>query len=258
MMHIKPVKPVASDLLALDQKQNTINAFQNHSDRVAEAQSLWRKKNVALFSRLRSGLAAAQKPRTFCQYCEQSEESAIEHIYPKAYYPERTFFWTNYLLACTRCNSTYKRDKFAVFFSDSKGKVDIVTLTTAPPPQSKPVFIDPRSEKPLDYIRLDLQTGFFIPDITFDLTSPSFIRADYTIDALALNRNDLPRCRRNQFLIYCQKLDAYISATQGKRAIRADILDDPHPTVWAEMKRQHSLIPKLKTLFTAAPEALNW
>ncbi len=31
-----------------------------------------------------------------------------------------------------------------------------------------------------------------------------------------------------------------------------------HPTVWAEMKRQRSLLPELRALFQAAPEALEW
>ena len=32
----------------------------------------------------------------------------------------------------------------------------------------------------------------------------------------------------------------------------------PHPTVWAEMKRQYTLLPDIHALFSRAPEALNW
>jgi hypothetical protein len=32
----------------------------------------------------------------------------------------------------------------------------------------------------------------------------------------------------------------------------------PHPTVWAEIKRQHLLLANLKNLFETAPEALLW
>ncbi len=40
-----------------------------------------------------------------------------------------------------------------------------------------------------------------------------------------------------------------------------DIRDMPHPTVWAEMKRQRALYPafaELAKLFAACPEALDW
>jgi uncharacterized protein (TIGR02646 family) len=258
MMFIKPSKPDSKDLLALDQKQAMIDSANSFSDRASTAQRLWRAKNTSLYSRLRGNLTKAQTPSTFCHYCEHSEESAIEHIYPKSYYPEKTFKWQNYVLACYRCNSTYKKDKFAVLFAKTNGEYDILPLVTEPPAGSKPLFIDPRTEKPMEFIRLDLQTGIFIPDFNLDRTGQ--LRAEYTIDTLKLNRNDLPRIRRNQFHTYYRSLKKYVNYTseKEKRAQKADILNDPYPTVWAEMQRQHQIMTVLTPLFKAAPEALKW
>ena len=39
-----------------------------------------------------------------CGYCEDSDGDEIEHIKPRDLYPEKTFAWENYLLACGQCN----------------------------------------------------------------------------------------------------------------------------------------------------------
>lgn len=44
-----------------------------------------------------------------CAYCESEVTAAaygqIEHFYPKAIYPEKTFEWENLLLSCEICNN---------------------------------------------------------------------------------------------------------------------------------------------------------
>lgn len=54
----------------------------------------------------------------YCSYCEKpaSDEAVhIEHIQPKDIYKNLEFKWSNFLLACQRCNG-----------SDNKGKKDVV------------------------------------------------------------------------------------------------------------------------------------
>jgi hypothetical protein len=274
MIRISSASPIATDLLALSVKQAVIDAHATHANQVAEAQKLWSTKNPVLFARVRGALSHGSPSPVFCHYCEQSEEAAIEHIYPKAHFPERTFQWPNYLLACTRCNSTYKGEKWTIFEPTSGSAMTELDLATTPRPivGSISLFIDPRCENPLDYIELNLASGYF--NAVSGMSPMDERRAEFTFDdALKLNRGKLPRCRKNQYTVYLQKLRDYVALratavaaspsatmipTSDMNAIKADILDDPHPTVWAEMKRQHTLILELGALFTAAPEALSW
>ena len=47
-----------------------------------------------------------QRVGDFCSYCEnQITNLAVEHIQPKARHPHLRLEWTNFLLACTNCNS---------------------------------------------------------------------------------------------------------------------------------------------------------
>lgn len=48
----------------------------------------------------------------YCCYCEMHLDAslAVEHIQPKAVFPQLELKWHNFLLACTNCNST-KSDK---------------------------------------------------------------------------------------------------------------------------------------------------
>lgn len=42
----------------------------------------------------------------YCSYCEnQITNPAVEHIFPKLIYPDFLLEWSNFLLACTNCNS---------------------------------------------------------------------------------------------------------------------------------------------------------
>jgi hypothetical protein len=87
----------------------------------------------------------------------------------------------------------------------------------------------------------------------------------YTIEILRLNDRDiLPATRaeayfsyRARLLEYITKRDAGAPQTELKKLISA-LQKMGHPTVWAEMKRQHELIPELGELFIKAPEALDW
>ena len=47
-----------------------------------------------------------------CMYCLDSLGTDIDHFEPKSRRPLRTFCWHNHLLACSRCNSNYKREEY--------------------------------------------------------------------------------------------------------------------------------------------------
>jgi hypothetical protein len=93
-------------------------------------------------------------------------------------------------------------------------------------------------------------------------------RAYHTIDVLDLNgakgREYLPKARAEEYEARCAILGQYIS--QKKAGLPPEALDRKrsalgrrgHPTVWAEMKRQHPRLTELRALFSEAPEALAW
>jgi hypothetical protein len=133
-----------------------------------------------------------------------------------------------------------------------------------PPIRGRPVLIDPRVEDPTEYLELDLrQTFWFVARAKPG--SPEHQRAQYTIDTLQLNKRDwLPQARCSAYRDYLAHLERYVQERQQARAqehllrLAREIQTRQHVTVWWEMKRQHALLPELKWLFEAAPEALGW
>lgn len=88
-----------------------------------------------------------------CLYCEDSCADEVEHIKPQDLYPEFVFVWENYLYACGPCNGG-KNNAFAVF-DPATGATIIVTRKrgdpVTPPAVGTDVFINPRTEDPLQY-----------------------------------------------------------------------------------------------------------
>jgi hypothetical protein len=126
------------------------------------------------------------------------------------------------------------------------------------------VLIDPRTENPCAFMALDLRDTFwFVPRAKPGTTD--YQRAEYTIRVLRLNvREFLPKARQQAFKDYKAHLSQYrLKLEHGApprhlRRLEADLRGRQHPTVWSEMKRQHSAIPELATLFRAVPQALGW
>ncbi len=77
-----------------------------------KAAELWQKKPKPTFDTIRDTLERMATGRGRCMYCEDSLGTDIEHFYPRARYPGRAFSWSNYLLACSHCNSNLKRSQF--------------------------------------------------------------------------------------------------------------------------------------------------
>ncbi|MBF0144998.1 MAG: HNH endonuclease [Magnetococcales bacterium] len=200
-----------------------------------------------------------------CHYCEHSEADEVEHIYPKSWYPERTFLWENYLLSCGNCNVT-KGDQFSIF----DGLHNEISLTrkrsqsVTPPPSGSAVFIDFRKENPLDFLTLDFTTFCFTSRINQDDRSRR--RAEFTIKILDLNRSFLIEARKRHYKIYCSLLEQYVtdkkSGTLGARdqeRKRDNIWKQCHAMVWQEIinKREEKGMEEINGLFRDAPELLT-
>lgn len=258
----------------LDQWQQEIDDLATYPERVAAAKKKFgnrNRKDNPTFSEVRTVLAQMCSGARRCGYCEDSVADEVEHIKPKDLYPNAVFAWRNYLYACGPCNGK-KNNQFAVF-ATTNGEFTEVTRKSnnhkenepvEPPIAGEPVLINPREENPLNFLLLDLQgTFFFLP--RYDLNPQQQQRARFTIDVLSLNKHDhLLTARANAYQNYLSHLYRYVNEQQaGKSKAELEsvvnaIKNSAHPTVWREMQRQYPLLPKLKSLFEAAPEALTW
>jgi uncharacterized protein (TIGR02646 family) len=111
--------------------------------RAAEAERLWQQRRNRAFREIREALEAMASGLGRCMYCEDSLGTDIEHFRPKRHYPAHAFEWTNYLLACSHCNSNEKRTQFPL---DEHGQ---------------PLLIDPTADDPSEHLVLTPTTGRF-------------------------------------------------------------------------------------------------
>jgi uncharacterized protein (TIGR02646 family) len=142
-------------------------------DRREEALRLWGLQDNKAFQEVRATLKSMAAGLERCMYCEDSAGTDIEHFWPKAAYPERAFSWTNYLLACSSCNSNYKREKFP--------------LDAA----SVPLLIDPTAEEPGEHLALSPTTG------EYRARTP---KGEQSIEVFGLYRDILEKGRRNAWV----------------------------------------------------------
>ena len=249
--------------------QKRVNRKAAYPDRVDEAKRLFPARNRPrdrTFQVVRSTLAEMCSGVRRCCYCEDSCADEVEHFRPHNLYPELVFVWQNYLYACGPCNGP-KRNHFPLFVRPAGSVLDAMRKPNdpvAPPRDGDPVLIDPRSEDALDYMMLDLDATFrFVP--IADEDTPAHERAVRTILILRLNERDvLPEARRSAFASYLARLRDYRqqkgdgAASQKLNRLAKGVRGMPHPTVWAEMKRQRDWHTELGALFRNVPEALDW
>lgn len=253
--------------------QADVTKHASYAERVKAADEAWAsRRNNRPIRIVRELLLAMCPGLRRCMYCEDSSARDVEHMRPKALYPDLVFAWANFLYACSDCNGP-KGAKFKVYLSDGR-IVDVGRKPKAVPPAQlavedplllgEPLLIDPRCEDPFDFLRLDLETGVFdeIPR-----TGLAFDRASFTLDLLQLNeREHLVSARQGTFQTAESVLINYVDLkSKGAEpaaiaAKRHAIVRQPHRPVWEEMKRQRHQPrrAKLRALFEAAPEALHW
>jgi uncharacterized protein (TIGR02646 family) len=264
-----PATPLAPAARAgLQSFQSEIDGLPDYAARVDAAKERFPKRNTAsnaTFREVRKTLARMCSGARRCMYCEDSVADEVEHVRPKDLYPEAVFVWGNFLYACGPCNGG-KRNKFVVLVPPAN-VIDVTRQQgspVVPPVAGTPMFIDPRTEDGLLYMQLDLTGTFrFVP--TSALNTGDYARAEHTIRILKLNDRDyLVAARKEAYGSYVARLDQYATWSEAGKTpvqltrLRNSLFRMGHPTVWAEMKRQHRRLKQLRSLFERIPEALTW
>ncbi len=277
---------VANELAALQAK---VDAMPTFAEKAAEAKRLWGNKGgmkgEAAFVEIKKLLIELCVFVRVCNYCEHSEANDIEHIYPKAAFPEKAFVWDNYLLACPKCNTAHKSDKIDVLNDDD----EVVTVSRHVEPSFKRVaFINPRIDDPTRFMILNLTTREF--DILNGLTRAETGMALQTLEILQLNQRDLLKEARrreegNYFdlldrlrtILKAEDTDAFVDALnpiddrfdllkplselkeEAIENVKRNVQIHPHPSVWHAIKVfRAKTSPKWMQLFADIPDTLTW
>jgi len=281
----------------LDKLQKRINDERTFKKQTSRAKSLWNAKsgskaNRDCFTEIKSALKEMCVSVEVCNYCEKSEAGDIEHIYPKSFYPEHTFAWTNYILACKQCNSGFKLDKCFIIKAD--GTPFFMPRGTKPEVRSVHAFINPRLENPSDFMLLDLGSDGIAGTFKFmlrpNLTPTQRLKAEKTLSILQLNeRATLIHSRKEALWSYTHKLNMLIkildtnslaelrkvlagyneaiddtisledNKQKFKNSYRNSIVTHRHPSVWYAIKTiQAKVSQNWINIFARLPEALDW
>jgi uncharacterized protein (TIGR02646 family) len=282
-LQLSPPRELQSELDHLQAKIDTEPEFEK---RCEKAQSTWKNKSKSTAEQLIDRLRELSSLKWHCHYCEDNEDSDIEHICPKSFFPEKTFVWENYLLACKLCNSGYKLDH--CFLIDENGNLAKLPRKQRPQQDAQHAFINPRSENPNDLLLLNLQTFTF-----HNIAQPGSIewhRVEKTLEILQLNNRDKLIRSRKAAAIQCYDLmdrlcrilratthseverllhpdfepidhskELSIIQSEISQSFRDFLLSQRHPAVWHAIKVVASKTePKWQEIFNQIPEALSW
>ncbi len=212
-----------------------------------EAVRRWEnRRDNRCMAEVRTKLEAMASGLTRCMYCEDSLGTDIDHFWPKAKYPNRTFVWENHLLACSYCNSNVKRDCFPL---DTEGA---------------PLLIDPTVDDPAEHLTLTPSTGKYRPR----QRSP---KGSESIDVFGLNaRPELVKGRRNawgglQALIIRYGLARRTDDHRNAKRRQREICEYPFSSVLGYMlmvarsfAASRSLDPDCLTVLAEFPEIYEW
>lgn len=271
--------------------QDSVNQQNTFSLKVEKAQQQWSGKTSSAkkqkaFDDIKVQLTTMCVSTGLCNYCEQSEATDIEHIAPKSFYPENTFIWENYILACKICNSGYKLDKCSVISAE---KLIYLDRVSQPPTATFHAFVNPRIDDPNKYLLLN--TKIFQFEVMPGLSIQEEHKALQTLEILKLNERDAIReARKVAYNHYYDSLKLLIDIlgtetiedlelllrpnenrfdfTQSLEDLKTEIMHARrlyisskigHPSVWYAIKIIESKTePKWKLLFNKLPEALHW
>lgn len=170
-------------LKVLSKRTASVTASANQPEKAAK---LWCSRKNKSFSEIKEKLASACSGRVRCMYCEDSEATDIEHFYPKSSYPLKAFDWVNYLLACSNCNSNYKRTQFPL------------SATGAPE------LLNPFDDEPFDHFELSPSTGKLVALTT---------RAKVSVGVFGLDRQTLEDGRKDAWITLCALVAKYNDLT---------------------------------------------
>lgn len=223
--------------------QDRARQVSSAADPKAEASRLWDLQNNKAFREIREVLLQMASGIERCMYCEDSAATDIEHFWPKAVYPDRAFEWLNYLIACSRCNSNFKRDRFPL------------------DPAGAPLLLDPTEDDPLDHLSFSPWTGRFESQSS---------KGEPSIEVFGLNRTTLTRGRADAWMALRHLLIRYAALkTQGdaEEAGRIETIVRRHPFagVLAALIRMAGgpdadllIGPECLQVFAEYPEIRTW
>ena len=169
------------------------------ADPSKEAARLWKQLRVKAFDEVREKLREMAPGDERCMYCEDSAGTDIEHFRPKSDYPDQAFTWTNYLLACSHCNSNEKRCQFPL---DAQGQ---------------PLLIDPCVDDPQDHLQYSVKTGKYAERTD---------KGQKSCEVFGLNRQLLVRGRYRARAALQSHLEQYSRYRTRGEMIEADRLRD--------------------------------
>jgi uncharacterized protein (TIGR02646 family) len=144
-----------------------------------------------------------------CMYCLDSFGTDIDHFEPLSRAPLNTFCWHNHLLACSRCNSNFKREDYPC---------DAVT--------GECLLIDPSADDPADHLELLVVTGEY---------EGKTRKGEESIRVFGLNREDLMLGRFDAYVKSCDILNSWnrklrngdlVGAAQSAAALRREPFGD--------------------------------
>lgn len=252
---------VTSGLLEFTRELEAIVDFRGS---VVRAEDLWHLKNTKsnrVMGPVRDACWRARPgARKLCRWCERSEADEIDHVAPRRHFPTQTFRWSNFVPSCGPCN-TRKSDRTAILLD---GRLSVIHRREPPsPPPSGPLaLISPRTEDPLTFLELDLQTGLY--GAALEVTAHEQERAQYTIEILGLNRRaDLVDARKEAIRSVRRMLDSTLAGRiRGDESLVREARDSIQrmhfPAVWESMRRQRQWYDWLRDFFDALPDALSW
>jgi uncharacterized protein (TIGR02646 family) len=175
----------------------------------------WKNRSSGRFAEIRTVLRDMCSGHERCMYCEDSAATDIDHFCPRAVDPLLAFVWTNYLLACSTCNSNFKRAEYPVGADGS------------------PLLIDPTTEDPMLHLDLSPSTGRYVPQ-------SDSAKGSESIRVFGLNRELLEAARRDAWVLLQAIVVAYGDAMERDDQQQADRYADlvrhvSHAQVWATL-----------------------
>ena len=264
-----PNRTLATETLDhLRSVQDKIDAKGTFAEQVTEAKKKWDGKKGSNagkthFGAIQDALTEMCQGARRCAYCEDSLADEIEHVKPKNFYPNVAFSWGNYLYACGPCNGK-KSDMFYVF--DAAGEPEKLSRESQEPPTGEPVFLDPRTEDPMEFLQIDV-LGTFRMMPSFDLSPKDQARAEKTLEILSLESGTaghLTKARKQAYRNFRSRLRDLVERFEddpdspGLQLEVEAFREMDHQSVWREMKRSRHALPDLAPLFARCPPAVDW
>ncbi|NUR03860.1 MAG: hypothetical protein HOY79_47310 [Streptomyces sp.] len=164
--------PLPSELEAAALKLTQELADTPVPERTKQAELVWERKTVRrdVYQPIKDILERMAPGLDCCMYCGNHLADTIDHFIPRARCALRTLYWPNLLLACSTCNTRYKRDAY-----ESDGLVGSL-------------LVDPTGEDPFDHLDLQLESGIYH-------VVEGSKKGQRTIDVYGLNKEKRPQAR---------------------------------------------------------------